>query len=173
MSDVEFCDVPSAEGFCAGNDGSLWTRWRREEGRGTGGKFVLTDAWEPAVKRPYVPERGTRVQNYELICETFNGPKPDPSLICCHRDDDHSNNTPSNLYWGTKKQNTEDAIRNGKFFVALKGPDNPLSIWTHEVRDRIRELYESGKYKRSKLAKMFTCEYHNIYRLTKDIKING
>lgn len=47
-----------------------------------------------------------------LVCWAFNGPKPFPEALCCHRDDTPSHNTPDNLYWGTYKSNTDDAIRN-------------------------------------------------------------
>lgn len=49
-----------------------------------------------------------------LVCETFNGPKPSPELMCCHKDDDRSNNAASNLYWGSDSDNKKDAIRNGR-----------------------------------------------------------
>lgn len=34
-----------------------------------------------------------------------------------HRDDDFTNNVVSNLYWGTRKDNAQDAIRNGRIGV--------------------------------------------------------
>lgn len=41
----------------------------------------------------------------QLICEAFHGPRPDHNFHCMHLDEDSTNNVPSNLAWGTKKEN--------------------------------------------------------------------
>lgn len=46
-----------------------------------------------------------------------------------HWNDDRSNNSLKNIYWGTKSQNRKDAIRNGKLF--------PMSI---EGRRKLSQL---------------------------------
>lgn len=40
-------------------------------------------------------------------------PQDGKKYECCHRDDNRSNNDISNLYWGTRAQNVDDAYRNG------------------------------------------------------------
>jgi hypothetical protein len=40
-----------------------------------------------------------------LVCEAFHGPAPKDKPICMHLDEDPSNNLPSNLAWGTHKEN--------------------------------------------------------------------
>ncbi len=52
------------------------------------------------------------VSVHVLMLESFIGPRPSKQHEGCHRDDNQNNNDLSNLYWGTKKQNTEDRIRN-------------------------------------------------------------
>lgn len=52
-----------------------------------------------------------------MVCEAFHGPPP-PGAWALHRDDDHSNNTPENLYWGTPSENEYDKVRNGNHFRA-------------------------------------------------------
>ena len=49
---------------------------------------------------------------HHLVAEAFIGPRPD-GLLCLHRDDDRTNNTPANLYWGDSRQNQADCTRNG------------------------------------------------------------
>lgn len=44
-------------------------------------------------------------------------PNPNGLPLVCHKDDDRGNNEVSNLYWGTKGSNLEDAYRNGKKFT--------------------------------------------------------
>lgn len=40
-----------------------------------------------------------------LVCEAFNGPAPDGKPVCMHLDEDSRNNKPTNLAWGTQKEN--------------------------------------------------------------------
>lgn len=40
-----------------------------------------------------------------LVCEAFHGPAPKEKPITMHLDEDPSNNTPSNLKWGTQSEN--------------------------------------------------------------------
>lgn len=42
---------------------------------------------------------------HRLVCEAFNGPPPEGKDVCMHIDEDYSNNKPSNLSWGTQKEN--------------------------------------------------------------------
>jgi hypothetical protein len=63
-----------------------------------------------------------------LVCEAFHGPVPDGRKFCLHLDEDSRNNAPSNLYWGTQKQNLNFpkflaycASRTGDNSPAVKG----------------------------------------------------
>lgn len=49
---------------------------------------------------------------HRLVLEAFVGPCP-PGQVCCHWDDNPANNHLRNLRWGTKGDNTRDAVRNG------------------------------------------------------------
>jgi hypothetical protein len=40
-----------------------------------------------------------------LVCEAFNGPPPEGRDVCMHLDEDSRNNRPSNLAWGTQREN--------------------------------------------------------------------
>jgi HNH endonuclease/NUMOD4 motif len=54
------------------------------------------------------------VRVHRLVALAFIGPAPFPGALVRHVDDDPSNNKPSNLVWGTQKENMADAIRNGQ-----------------------------------------------------------
>jgi hypothetical protein len=54
-----------------------------------------------------------------LVAEAFIGPRPE-GLLALHQDDDTSNNRATNIYWGTRVQNAQDAIRNGRHRNARK-----------------------------------------------------
>lgn len=50
---------------------------------------------------------------HQLVARAFIGPPPDGKHVC-HRDDNPERNFPSNLYYGTPKQNGRDKVRNNK-----------------------------------------------------------
>jgi hypothetical protein len=66
--------------------------------------------------RVSLSENGVKVRRFshQLICEAWHGPSPSPIHMVCHRDDDKSNNVPENIYWGTRKDNGADAVKNGR-----------------------------------------------------------
>lgn len=54
---------------------------------------------------------------HSLVLEAFVGPCP-PGMEARHRDDDPTNNALENLVWGSRSQNSDDAIRNDRHFHA-------------------------------------------------------
>lgn len=62
---------------------------------------------------------GTRHYVHRLVCEAFHGLAPLDSPIVLHRDDDKTNNKPSNLKWGTYHDN-----RVANQMMALTSGDN-------------------------------------------------
>jgi hypothetical protein len=65
----------------------------------------------------YLYAGGIRTRRYvhQLVIEAFGPPCPGSGYIVLHRDDDKLNNAIGNLRWGTHRENTQDAIRNGVF----------------------------------------------------------
>lgn len=49
--------------------------------------------------------RGTTYKVARLVCEAFNGPPPFPEAVCMHKDENSRHNEPTNLQWGTQKEN--------------------------------------------------------------------
>lgn len=78
---------------------------------------------------------------HRLMLEAFVGPCP-PGEEALHRDDVPDHNRLPNLYWGTRRQNLLDAVRNGK-----KPVGDDLSFSKLKARDiptiRLRLLNES------------------------------
>lgn len=48
--------------------------------------------------------KGKTYKVARLVCEAFNGP-PFPRAVCMHMDENSKNNWPTNLKWGTQKEN--------------------------------------------------------------------
>jgi len=57
------------------------------------------------------------VQLAKLVLFAFVGPPPQGKELACHKDDDVTNNAVENLKWGSKKDNWEDAVANGKWKI--------------------------------------------------------
>lgn len=49
---------------------------------------------------------------HTLVAAAFIGPRPE-GLLVCHRNDQKPDNAATNLYYGTRKDNAQDALRNG------------------------------------------------------------
>lgn len=49
---------------------------------------------------------------HRLVAEAFHGPAPEGTMAL-HRDDNKRNNAASNIYYGTRIDNAQDALRNG------------------------------------------------------------
>lgn len=78
---------------------------------------------------------------HTLVLEAFVGPCP-LGKQCCHWDDIKLNNRLSNLRWGTPKENSKDAQRNGR--SGPLGEDHHSSKLTvAEVRE-IRKVFAKG-----------------------------
>jgi hypothetical protein len=61
-----------------------------------------TGQWDG--KRFLYVHRGQTFKAHRLICEAFHGPAPHGS-VCMHLDENAANNAPTNLAWGTQKEN--------------------------------------------------------------------
>jgi HNH endonuclease len=85
-------------------------------------------------KRKYVPI-------HRLVCETWNGTPPFPGAEARHLNDDPMDNRPTNLQWGSRKENARDAVLNGKY---LRGSLCPASRLTVEEVKEIRRTYRPG-----------------------------
>lgn len=71
---------------------------------------------------PLVDEQGvhTRTPVHRLVLSTFVGPPPPGRPFGLHKDDDPDNNRLENLYWGDRRANSHDSVRNGSHVQTRK-----------------------------------------------------
>jgi hypothetical protein len=91
---------------------------------------------------------------HRIIVEICHGPCPE-GMECRHLNDDKTDNTPDNVCWGTHKQNTKDAVKNGKI---LKGENHGRSTITEVDVKEIRKRYKICK---------------NQSQVAREMKLNG
>jgi len=94
--------------------------------------------WNKTDGRFIVIHRNKTYKVHRLICEAFNGPPPEGAEYCLHIDENAANNRPSNLKWGTQKENL-----NADAFIAYceerTGKDSP---W---IRGRLSASKSNGQ----------------------------
>jgi hypothetical protein len=102
----EWRPIPSLEGYEASSLGRILRRpWKSRMPHGgwrTYGGKAWFGTWDG--KRFKFFHGGKNYRVAPLVCEAFNGPAP-PGHVCMHGDEDSRNNRPTNLSWGTQKQN--------------------------------------------------------------------
>lgn len=85
-----------------------------------------------------VHNRPKTVLVHRLVAEAFLEP-PLPGQDCvCHRDDDPSNNAPSNLFWGTRTDNSADKVKKGRQAKGERVASAKLTkLHVLEIRERV------------------------------------
>ena len=133
----------------------------------TDGRVFLEIKAEPsfggyrAMHLPGTNGRGTRgitVRRHTLVAETYVGPPPFDGAHVRHLDGNPANDKPSNLRWGSAKQNGQDTVRHGR---STRGSKNARAKLTddqaREIKRRLRKG-ESG----SELAREFNLKQATI-----------
>lgn len=158
--------IPWAPGYCAGDDGSIWTclttagehdlrRWKRM-------RFSVQRGHYGVIL--HVNRRQRLVGVHRLILEAFVGPPPQPGMHACHfPDPDPTNNRLSNLRWGTPAENVADAIVQGVHPLGVK---HGMAKLTDEDVRLIRRLHADGRSVRS-LSKEYEMMWSSIDAIVK------
>ena len=99
--------MPSVPGLLASSLGRLmiepYTAQMPKGGTRTYGGVPVAGQWDG---KRFIYTHGSKTYRLaRLICEAFNGPPQTDRSVCMHMDENSRNNRPSNLEWGTQKQN--------------------------------------------------------------------
>ena len=81
---------------------------------------------------------------HSLVLEAFVGPRPD-GHECLHQNDVKSDNRLENLRWGSRSENSHDAIRNGRHAQSVKTHCKN----GHEFTPENTRLHSTGRYCRA------------------------
>jgi hypothetical protein len=157
ITSIEYREIPEAEGYRFGADGSIWSRWRS----GGFSNRTPTYPWreiKPSIGKRGYPRANLRIEGnvklvyfHTMILWAFVGPCPD-GMECRHIDGNPLNNRIDNLVWGTPKENVADQFRHGTHALGAKRQCTKL---TEDQVRAIRKAHAAGK-RMSVLAR----EYH-------------
>lgn len=108
-------------------------------------------------KEPYplVQLVETKIYVHRIIAAAFLGPAISASgdvLVVRHKDDNPLNNQLSNLQFGTHKDNSEDAKKNGKIYAGMENHNAKLS---DDIVKEIRLMRHQQKTKIKRLAEIY------------------
>lgn len=160
--------IPSApnEDYRAGDDGKVYSRTRYA---GFGRKAFVD--WYPlaghmgAGKKKYLSvsmcHNNIKVTKsvHALICEAFHGPKPSTDSQVRHLDGTRTNNSPTNLCWGTQIENWADRKAHGR---GCEGEKHHAAKLTDEERAHLRWAIEKGLCSRRHAARMLGMSQSSI-----------
>lgn len=76
---------------------------------------------------------------HRLICEAFHG-TPKPGQVCMHLDENSKNNSPTNLAWGTQKENL-NAVGFLQYCRSRVGKNSPT--FKHKEKN-VKERFDSN-----------------------------
>lgn len=97
--------IPSTPGLLASSEGRIMVApWLSDMTGIQYGGTPTVGQWDG--HRYIYARRGHKTLKVaRLVCEAFHGSPPFERAVCMHMDEDSRNNRPSNLAWGTQKEN--------------------------------------------------------------------
>lgn len=151
---TEYRPIADWPGYAVGDDGSVWTAWKRTPLPGKmGTRSYISAIWrklKPWTHRFGYPmvtlsrdKKLWRVAVHSLVLLCFVGPCP-PEMECCHEDDDPKNPALTNLKYGTHQSNMEDAAKRKRM---KSGAQHPMVKLTPELTAEIKRRVLRGERK--------------------------
>lgn len=139
-------NIPGYPGYYISNRGKLYSRWDIN-GKGILMKryhkkaLILKDGrYHVRLSQPGIGT--TRWQVSRLVALVYL-PNPDNKPYVCHKDNNPLNNSVINLYWGTHKENMDQAVHD-KRMGKPKGKNSPHFKGTEIQRSYIPRLKIAG-----------------------------
>jgi hypothetical protein len=148
-AEEDWRDIPGFTGYQISDIPRVRSSWRVKPIRGRGERgggvailckipHLLTIHTNPRgyhyVRIKHDSGRSSNQQVHRLVLLAFVGPCP-RGREGCHVDGNPTNNVPSNLYWGTRKDNCIDTLRHGR---------NRNAKLTVEQGDEVIRLHAEG-----------------------------
>lgn len=170
---VLYKPVPMFPAYRVGDDGTVWSSWRRIGlPKRHGSKMVIGMEWwkiKPRRSRylnvTLYNNSGAHVKSvHQIVLESFVGPRPRGMQARHFPDRNPQNNRLENLRWGTPKANQADRIIHG---TVLSGERCPAHKLSDDAVHAIREAYTSGAKSAAELGIEYGVWTNTIYTIVK------
>jgi len=159
--------IPDVPGYLVDEVGEIWSAKP-----GCGGRYKSVHRI-----KSYRDRRGyaqvslhteTRVRKrfavHDLVARAFLGPRP-TGLVVCHRNDDPADPRPENLYYGTQKDNIQQALSRGRM---THGDRSHLAKVTDQQCLQILALLRKGQTV-IEVAAFFGVSRSHVYMLRRGV----
>lgn len=99
---------------------------------------------------------------HRLVLEVYVSPCPD-NMECRHLDGNPQNNNLDNLCWGTKAENSKDAVKHGTIpLLKMIGEQHPFSKLKDEDVRMIVYMYRTGEFTQQEIADIYNIAISNV-----------
>lgn len=158
---VEYRIVERAPDYAVGDDGSVWSKRRRQWRRLKG---CVKNHGYRTVSLYYEPWKRVEEYVHRLVLEAFVGPCPE-GMECCHFPDrTRTNNNLNNIRWDTVAENSNDADIHG---TRIRGSRSGVAILTEEIVQHARERYDHHNVSMTTLAKELDVDVITVFDFIK------
>jgi hypothetical protein len=144
---MDMKDVPGYLDWQADEDGNVYKRYK-----------MVTPFIDNGYYKVWANSENTK--KAKLVCLAFHGEKPFDKAEVCHKDDMRINDKASNLKWGTRIENMNDALINGRRPFGIK---HGMSKLCDDTVLEMRTMYASGDWTYKEIAYVFGCSYTATY----------
>ena len=163
-------NIPGYPGYYISRRGKVYSRWD------VNGKGILCKRYH--IKQPHLNKNGRYVVElsqpgigttkwllHRLVALVYL-PNPECLPYVCHKDNVPTNNSVSNLYWGTQRDNMSQASRDGRLISKLKGECIKGTEIQRSYIPRLIELRFTRKEvaEITGLGEQLVSDYYNKYK---------
>ncbi len=144
---LEYRDVPGFPGYRVGNDGTVWSMWRKRF-KTMGTVWRIIKQWRRGgyfYVGLYRNHKSHKRSVHRLVCQAFQGECPDGSECRHFPDRNTSNCNSNNLSWGTCAQNAADRKIHGTEVPQGGAANNNSKITDTDVIEIRRFLQENRR----------------------------
>lgn len=152
--------IPGFPGYAVDIDGEIWSVGHNWRGLGSRRLFPIADEDGYLRVRLSVGGKRVKVAAHVLVATTLIGPKPSPLHEVRHLNGCRIDNHPTNLRWGTSKENADDREAHG---TTSRGDRHAAAViagipraLTRSQRTQIANLAKSKPTQRE-IARMVGC----------------
>lgn len=167
-------DIPGYPGYKIDTNGQVWSMLKQ---RGGGRRVIDVDELHLVKSfalstghlqcRAWINGKGRTLRPQIAVALAFlKNDDPENKIYVCHKDGNPQNNHPTNLYWGTPAQNTDDMRKHKTMSCGEKRWNASLS--PAQIK-QIISLRRDFNWNQSRIGRVFGVTQSHISRITRGL----